>query len=225
MRLAILLAFLLLSLSAAAQQSLLIAPTFEGKLLQLNKSYFSAQHQDSISIATLRFYISDLTFYQDEHAIFSLPKKYWLLDLEEINSLSQLLEFPEGRQPNKIKFKLGIDSLTNVSGAMAGDLDPTKGMYWTWQSGYVNFKLEGQSSICPARNNRFQFHIGGYVSPNLALQFIEMTLPKRASWTIELAIDQLLAKIDLKNNYKVMSPNARAMETASLLPHFFSIRE
>ena len=75
---------------------------------------------------------------------------------------------------DKIKFNLGIDSLTNVSGVMGGDLDPTKGMYWTWQSGYINFKMEGSSAVCPTRNHEFQFHIGGYQDPFYAMQTLEL---------------------------------------------------
>jgi hypothetical protein len=42
-------------------------------------------------------------------------------------------DLPTYLKYDQIQFQLGIDSLTNVSGAMGGDLDPTKGMYWTWQ--------------------------------------------------------------------------------------------
>ena len=60
----------------------------------------------------------------------------------------------------RIYFQIGIDSLTNVSGDLDGDLDPALGMYWAWNSGYINMKLEGKSSSCKSVKKEFQFHIG-----------------------------------------------------------------
>ena len=57
---------------------------------------------------------------------------------------------------------------------MGGDLDPTKGMYWAWQSGYINFKMEGSCSQCLATKNNFEFHLGGYQQPFYAMQTIEL---------------------------------------------------
>ena len=73
---------------------------------------------------------------------------------------------------NTIAFNLGIDSITNVSGAQGGDLDPTKGMYWAWQSGFINIKLQGTSNSCPPPKNEFEFHLGGYQYPFNSLQTI-----------------------------------------------------
>jgi hypothetical protein len=66
-----------------------------------------------------------------------------LIDFDENDSNALCLEIPDDIEFDAIQFNLGLDSLTNVSGALGGDLDPTKGMYWTWQNGYVNFKLQG----------------------------------------------------------------------------------
>ena len=82
-----------------------------------------------------------------------------------IKEVALCLEIPEDTEFDAIQFNLGIDSLTNVSGALGGDLDPTKGMYWTWQNGYVNFKLQGTSDLCNNPKNEFEFHLGGYLKP------------------------------------------------------------
>jgi hypothetical protein len=44
-----------------------------------------------------------------------------------------------------IRFLLGVDSARNVSGIQTGALDPARGMFWTWNSGYVMAKIEGSS--------------------------------------------------------------------------------
>jgi hypothetical protein len=71
---------------------------------------------------------------------------------------------------------------------MAGDLDPIKGMYWAWQSGYINMKIEGKSSSCRTRKNEFQFHIGGYLSPYYAMRKVALTYDKKAT-EINIGID------------------------------------
>ena len=50
-----------------------------------------------------------------------------------------------------------------------GVLDPASsmdnGMYWTWNSGYIFFKMEGSSPAAPADptgNRKFRYHIGGF---------------------------------------------------------------
>jgi len=59
---------------------------------------------------------------------------------------------------------IGTDSITNVSGALDGDLDPIKGMYWAWNSGCINFKLEG-TRVISGKKTPFEYHIGGYNGP------------------------------------------------------------
>ena len=35
-------------------------------------------------------------------------------------------------------------------------------MYWVWNSGYIFLKLEGTSTVLPAADNAFFYHIGGF---------------------------------------------------------------
>jgi hypothetical protein len=67
-----------------------------------------------------------------------------------------------------------VDSLHNCSGAQSGDLDPVKGMFWTWNSGYIFFKLEGKSPASHSPGNIFEFHVGGYRKPNNNLRGVEL---------------------------------------------------
>ena len=148
--------------------------TYEGNKIEFGESVFSQKNQDSISIETLKFYMSNLLFYDDGKCVDTMNKKHLLIDLGKKNSDDFILLQAINTEFNEIKFQLGIDSTTNSSGALGKDLDPTKGMYWTWQSGYVNFKLEGTSKACPARNHFFQFHIGGFQHPFQTLQNLEL---------------------------------------------------
>ena len=217
---------LFLSFNICAQQStfpVFFDLTVEGKSLELGKNYVLSENEDTITFETLRFYISNLQFIDNEKLVNNSQKKHILIDLEKPETLQIEMKEYSGKV-DKIKFTFGIDSLTNVSGAMGADLDPMYGMYWTWQSGYINFKLEGRATQCPARKNEFAFHLGGYQSPHLAAQEVELEIKKVAKGVkITLAIDKLLAQINLTENYRIMSPNQKAVEMSRLISSLFSV--
>lgn len=221
-----LLIFLFSSYSICAQQSLsqvAFEVTVNEKPLELGKTYELLENEDSVVFDVLRFYISDLQFIDNEQIVNKSKKKHILIDLEKPETLDLAIDEYAGSF-DKIKFTFGIDSLTNVSGAMGGDLDPTHGMYWTWQSGYINFKLEGRANKCPARKNEFTFHLGGYQSPNLVAQEVELKIHKTTeNLKITLPIDKLLSQINLIKTYRLMSPNQEAVKMSHLVSKLFSV--
>ena len=196
--------------------------TYEGNKIDIGERVFSQNNQDSISIETLKFYMSNLLFYYDEKCVDTMTEKHLLIDLGKKNSDDFILLDGINTEFHEIRFQLGIDSTTNSSGALGSDLDPTKGMYWTWQSGYINFKLEGYSKACPARNHFFQFHIGGFQHPFQTLQNLELKVNNADKILINVAIDQLIEKIDLHETYEIMSPSVKAVEVSSFLPSIFN---
>jgi hypothetical protein len=191
--------------------------------INVGEKYLTPSHSDSIYFDAIRFYVSNVQFFQDDAIVSVLEKKHHLVDLELPESMKIDLGKNTSQDFNKIKFDFGIDSLTNISGAFGGDLDPTNGMYWTWQSGYINFKLEGVTPSCPARKNFFQFHLGGYQAPFANVQQVELDILNKKNISIELPIDQLLAKINFKETYQIMSPNQQAVDMAQLIASLFFI--
>ena len=226
MKLYILLFPLFFTLNICAQQSaypVKLDLTVIDEPLVLGKKYELSANEDNVTFDVLRFYISDLQFINNEKVVCESEKKYILIDLEKSESLQIAMNEYSGKF-DKVKFTFGIDSLTNVSGAMGGDLDPLYGMYWTWQSGYINFKLEGRADKCPARKNEFMFHLGGYQTPNLVARKVELKIKKAAKGLkITLPIDKLLSQINLIENYRLMSPNQEAVEMSSLIADLFSV--
>lgn len=122
-------------------------------------------------------------------------------------------------------FHIGIDSATNVSGAMGGDLDPTKGMYWAWQSGYINVKIEGTSSVCNTRNHEFQFHLGGYLPPHYALQTLHFPVKNPQQIQIDIDIQKFLKNIDLARQNHIMSPSKEAVVLSKIFADACTILE
>jgi hypothetical protein len=195
------------------------------EILELNKQYFLTSVNDSIKIETLKFFVSELKFLEDKTVVDSLSKKHHLIDLEDENSTHLKGERTNRLPFNKIKFNIGIDSLTNVSGVFGDDLDPTIGMYWTWQSGYINFKMEGKSNACPTRNNFFQFHIGGYLAPYNTLRTVELNILNEEVAILNLDINTFLSNINLTETNSIMSPNKAAVAIANIFPKVFTIAD
>jgi len=97
-------------------------------------------------------------------------------------------------------------------------------MYWTWQSGYINFKLEGISEKCSTRKNRFQYHLGGYQEPLNLYQKISIDTPSESrEIIIDVDISSLLESLDLSATNQIMSPSNVALKIANLLPKIFKL--
>lgn len=165
-----------------------------------------------IEFTALKFYVSDIRFFNGEKPVASHGGIY-LADLETPGSLR--IDCGQAIPPfDRVAFHLGIDSLTNTSGVMGGDLDPIKGMYWTWQSGYVYFKIEGTSGPGPDQNRPFTFHIGGYRHPSGALQEIRLDAHGGGDITVDIALDALPVLTDPGAVREIMSPGPKAREMA-----------
>jgi len=192
------------------------------KSYEIGDKFYSTNYKDSIKVEIVKFYVSNLLFFYNGEIIDSLKKKHILIDFSDESSSNKITFDKPNTEFNQITFQLGIDSSTNVSGALGEDLDPTKGMYWTWQSGYINFKLEGTSKVCPSRNNFFQFHLGGYQHPFQTIQNIRLKVIDKKDIEINVNIEELIEKINLKELYQVMSPSKKAVEISSFLPLIFT---
>lgn len=174
------------------------------------KNYFLPEINDSIRISTFRCYISQLTFFYHQKKVKTKTEKVALIDINDSNSLQILL--PKKIVFDSISFAIGIDSTTNMSGALEGVLDPTKGMYWTWQSGYINFKIEGSSPRCNTRKNNFTYHIGGYAFPYNSYQPIHFSMA--ASQNIYIDFNRFFSLINIADTTEVMRPGEKAVSIA-----------
>ncbi|WP_395047435.1 MbnP family protein [Flavobacterium sp.] len=194
---------------------------FDTNPLELNKVYIS-KSKDTLRLNLVKFYISKIQIEYADKTIFSQSNSYHLIDIENQNSLKIPICKTENKIVNKITFNIGIDSLASVSGALSGDLDPTKGMYWAWQSGYINMKIEGKSNSCKTRKNEFQFHIGGYLKPNYAMRKV-ILFAKSNNLDVVLNFASFFDKIQLSETNSVMIPGKKAMELANLSAKMFYI--
>lgn len=198
--------------------------TLDGQPITIGKNYYSPILMDSVQFETIRFYVSEVAFYQNEEKVGSAEEQYYLIDAE-VPASQRIRWHPEDsvRAFQEITFKFGIDSLTNVVGAQGGALDPLKGMYWSWQSGYVNCKIEGTSPACPARQNRFQFHLGGYQFPYNSCQEVTLSVPEGHPLTVTLDLGRLLLASDFIIATEVMQPGREAVRLSEVLAMAFKL--
>jgi hypothetical protein len=128
---------------------------------QLNKKYFNP-FGETYEISRFRFYAGDIApVYSDTRRKTNISKTYHLIDFSD--SSSTRIEVPvSAGDCNGIQFLLGVDSVDQTRGAQTGALDPAKGMFWTWNSGYQSFKIEGTSAYSAQPAHMIAYHIGGY---------------------------------------------------------------
>lgn len=220
-----LLLLFILKLNGLNGQNICFNPMFNGNKLELNKPYFMVNSSDSIQIQTLKFYISNMEFYNNDQLLFKEKNSFHLIDAADSTTFCLPINFLSKTWFNSIKFNIGIDSITNYGGAMGGDLDPTKGMYWTWQNGYINFKIEGKSNLSTAKNKEFVFHLGGYQNSFSTLQTIQLPVQNNAIIPIYITIDKWLNEIDLIKQNHIMSPSKEAVILANKLSAIFSVTQ
>ena len=219
----VLVLIMLFSIADSNAQSLSIDFHAIGKNSILPNSPISLHinEQDSVKITEFRFYISKVSFWKSNKQIWVEEESFHLIDLLDDSTHKINLKIPDEMVSDKLEFYLGIDSLTNVSGAMGGDLDPTRGMYWTWQNGYINAKIEGMSNVCKSRKNEFQFHLGGYMAPFLCVQKIEMIVDRNEYIQIGVNVEKMIEAFDLSKQTKIMSPSLNAVEVSKQLAKCF----
>ena len=192
----------------------LIQLNYNNEKIVLNKAYQN-NYADNFSINKLQFYISDLRFYSQNKEVLEYHKKYILIDIENENSLK--ISIPSNLMFDQVLFNIGIDEETNKTGAKGGDLDPIHGMYWTWNSGYINFKLEGLYN----NNNEFMFHVGGFMKPYNTLQKVKINKAKEHNNKLELNFDRFLNSLDF-NLDKILSPGKNALKSSNMLAKSFN---
>ena len=142
---------------------------FENKVgsqpLILNSQTYKNANGDDFTISSFKYYISNVQLIKADGKAVVLPETYYLIDAADKASAHQLAEKIPAGDYVSIKMTIGVDSAHNFLGAQAGALDPAKGMFWTWNSGYIFVKLEGNSAKSTAADNKLNFHIGGAKAP------------------------------------------------------------
>jgi len=170
----------------------------------------------SIRIDKLRWYVS-------------LPPagkkglKAWLLDLADSASLDQQMSRPVN---NKISLLFGIDSTIQVGGVGTGALDPLRGMYWTWQTGYVQWKMEGAIRV-DGVESPLELHLGGFDGATKSQSMLSdyLIYPTTNSVIAQWDISPFLAEVVRRKKFGVMSPSPIAREYCRIIANGVSFHK
>jgi hypothetical protein len=185
-------------------------PVINSSPIELDQHYFATELNDSISISKLKFYISNIVLLNNEKVVYKNTVAVYLLNAED--SLRLQFDVPQNLQFNRIQYGIGIDSVTNTSGALDGALDPLMGMYWTWQSGYINFKMEGFLGNLEQEDQKFEYHLGGYSDKNNAYQLVDLSIQSLSeNIQFQMPIDLIFNSIFSEKKYNIMSPSTSAV--------------
>ena len=161
-----------------------------------------------------------------------MPDQYFLVRQADKTSLMPVIKDVPAADYTEMTFTIGVDSVKSISAVdqRTGVLDiasyGTDNMYWSWNSGYIFFKMEGISSVAPtnaAGLKKYQYHVGGFggrtaVTAN-NLRSVTLSLPavaavrKSKSPTIHLIADiskvfSGVSPLKIANGAVVMSPAA-----------------
>jgi len=142
--------------------------------------YLNANN-DTFYVTRLKYYMSGIRLKKSDGSYYNEvggSTRYHLLDASDsVNTCTfNLPSVPLGNYVS-LEFIIGVDSAANCSGAQTGSLDPIHGMFWSWASGYIFFKLEAYSPSAPVSPyHNLQFDIGGYLAPNDNIKTISLPL-------------------------------------------------
>jgi len=147
----------------------------------------------------------------------------WLLDLADSASLDQQMSRPVN---NKISLLFGIDSAIQVGGVGTGALDPLRGMYWTWQTGYVQWKMEGAIRV-DGLESPLELHLGGFdgVTKSQSMLSDYLIYPTTNSVIAQWDILPFLAEVVHQKKYGVMSPSPIAREYCRIIANGVSFHK
>jgi len=192
----------------ADAQTIPIIVVYHKKEVNLYDSLNSKDFQ----ISKFKFYLSNLRLYNSDKLVDEELYSYHLIDLLDTSKNELLIKRNNKITFNRIQFNIGIDSATNVAGALEGDLDPTNNMYWTWQSGYINLKLEGVFEDGIKR----EYHLGGYLPPFNSLQTLKLEWTNSSAMKIYIHLDDFIKSIPDSIPPQIMTPCSSSVYLSKL---------
>ncbi len=141
--------------------------------LKFGENYTNAAGEQ-FSLDVFQYYISNIKLKTEDGREYVVPQDESYFLVKEQDPKSQLITLknvPEGNY-NSVTFIIGVDSLRNTMDVSkrigvldVGNAEMGKGMYWSWNSGYIFVKAEGlspQVAPGPDGQRKFRYHIGGF---------------------------------------------------------------
>jgi archaellin len=129
---------------------------------ELNNTYLNNSSGNSYNISQLKYFISNITFIDEEGNEEKVDDSFFINLEENKNKFDFGIS---GTTYNSIKFYVGLDSATNHSDPAKQSansvLNPANtDMHWNWMSGYIFLSIEGYLFENGVESDGFSYHIG-----------------------------------------------------------------
>ncbi|MEP2026629.1 MAG: MbnP family protein [Reichenbachiella sp.] len=111
-----------------------------------SKKYLTPFNQQ-ITFERFSIYLSNVALRDLEtNEVYKEVDSYHLISFDSENGTASFTidQIPASYQISEIKMAIGVDAEANTSIDHVGDLDPTNGMAWDWNTGYKFFLMEGR---------------------------------------------------------------------------------
>ena len=129
---------------------------------------YSNSKGEAYKLTRLTYYVSNIKLKRADGTVFTDPVKsdgsagYYLVDENDAESQEITVENVPSGDYTEVTFTIGVDATQVNHAAQTGALDPAKGLFWSWDAGYIFIALEGVSPVSTEPENVFQYYVGGY---------------------------------------------------------------
>lgn len=181
------------AISATGKITVTFRNEVDGQPVVLGPLAYTNGAGNKYSVDLLKYYVSNFVLIKADgtEQTFGIHK---LINANDPASLNLTLDSVRNGDYTSVRFLLGVDSLHNHTGAQAGDLDPVNGMIWTWNTGYIFYKHEGNYITKTGDTASVVFHLG----TDHALNTITVPISK---FTVAGNSRKILLKFNLNSAY------------------------
>lgn len=185
-----------------------------GAPLAFDTAHYTNGHGQVYTLSMVKYYLSNIRLHRNGRPDVVSHEVFLIDASDSATSTVVLKKVPDG-QYDSVSLTIGIDSARNCSGLQRGALDPVRGMFWAWNTGYIFLKVEGTSPASTSPGRRFEFHVGGFRHPFNSIRTMHFSVAPSLSPTLDLTVDVglLLMGIDLRTTSVVNTPQQAAIIT------------
>lgn len=135
---------------------------FTDTVSALSANAYTNAAGNKYTVNQVRYWVSNVVLYTEDGKSYAEPNSYHLVEYTPTASKEAFTVsgVPVGHY-TKISYSIGVDSVPNHDlTKKAGDLDEKIGMSWTWDTGYIFFKMEGRFERTNGSKGYYWYHIG-----------------------------------------------------------------
>ncbi len=119
----------------------------DNEILIFGSKKYVTPSQQQVSFDRIEFYLSNIQLKDaNSNIVYTEPDSYHLVsfDADHLTASITVEGVPSEIEIAELLMAIGVDAEANASIDHVGDLDPTNGMAWDWNTGYKFFLMDGR---------------------------------------------------------------------------------